>query len=344
MGRQNFTYDEWVWHVKNDPRYDWSRVVAFEHAPDYSWTYVSGDATRAYSNPGRVSYSGRGDRIIANRPKIDLFTRSMVYVPETSNLIVFDRVNALDPSYRKAWLLHTIGKPQVRGKVVKAQVPGHIEDFDGDVVMATWPGGISRPADPNDPGRLFVRTFLPRKHTIRRIGGVGYECWSMGANRPPYAGREGKTKYLQGRDGQKIFADVYDEKRNRGYDLANWRLEVSPSQPSRFDNFLHLIQICDTKTRKMPPAEMVESEGRHMVGIAAGGWVVMFGRKGEIGGGASYTAPKGKTEHLVVDLKRGAKYKVSGIAGGERELAASKEGTLRFATDKAATVRLALVE
>ena len=40
---------------------------------------------------------------------------------------------------------------------------------------------------------------------------------------------------------------------------------------------------------------------------------------------------KGRIEHLGVDLRREAKYNIPGAVGGEKVLAASKEGALRFA-------------
>jgi hypothetical protein len=335
MARSNFTADEYLWHVRNDPRYDWARITAFEHAADFRWSYVSGDATNAYNNPGCCRYVSSEAGILANRPKIDRFTRSLVYVPPAC-LIVFDRVNALDPSYRKAWLLQTIGKPQVSGRIVRAEVPGHVEDFDGDTLMTTWPNGVSKPADPKDPGRLIVKSFLPAEHTIRRIGGEGCEFWVDGANRPPAGGQARQLKYLPG----DVLADVYDEARQEGQNLANWRIEISPARESNFDQFLNLLWICDTGTDKLPPAGMVTAEGGRMVGLAVGGWVVLFGATGEVDGELSYQAPDGRNEHLLADLRRGAKYKVSGIAGGDRELAASAEGTLRFATEKTGVVRL----
>ena len=324
-GSTNFTYDEYLSRLDAKHRLEMGEILAFEHAPDHRWSYVCGDATDAYNNPKYCDVSR--DKTKKNKPKIDLFTRSMVYLPGPDNLLVFDRVNALDASYRKAWLLHSTGKPKINGKLVKAEVPGHVEDFDGDTVQVTWAGGIIPPPDPKDPGRLFVKTFLPRERVIRRIGGKDHEFWVAGKNRPILR-----------------YTGCVKPGTRHPIEAGNWRIEVSPTRPAKFNNFLHLIHICDTRTNKMPPAEMIAAKDEKMIGLVAGGWLVLFGKKGEVDGEVSYTAPKGKTEHLVVDLKREAKYKVSGIAGGERELTASKEGVLRFATDHEATVRLAPVE
>ena len=91
----------------------------------------------------------------------------------------------------------------------------------------------------------------------------------------------------------------------------------------------------------MPPAGMVAAGDNTMVGLHVGGWLVLFGRKGKVEGEVRYTAPDGKTEHLVVDLKREATYKTSGIADEEREMKTSKEGVLRFTTQRRSAVRLA---
>jgi len=315
IGQTCFTFDEYLRRKKElgplDSLFETGDITAFERGKAY--TYVQGDATMAYNNP-RFCYAYKGRK---NKPKIDLFTRSMAYLPGTNDLVVFDRVRSLDPAWRKAWLCHFQGKPEVNGRIVKAQVPGHIEDFDGDIVRVTWADGVLKPPDPTDPGRLFIRTFLPAEHYIRRIGGDGYQAWSNGKNRTG--------------DGHK----------NLKVDTGRWRVEVSPAKPARFDNFLHLIHICDTRTKQMPPAEVVAGKGDRMIGLFVGGWLVMFGKKGEVEGEVSYKAPKGKTEHLVVDLKRGARYTVSGLAGGAKEMTASPEGTLRFATDGGRVVKLA---
>jgi len=315
MGQTCFTFDEYL-RRKTEPNpigqlFETGDITAFEHADDYSYTYVCGNATAAYNSPGQL-HAAKGR---TNQPKIDLFTRSMAWLGNRY-LVVFDRVSALDASYRKAWLCHFQGEPKVSGKLLAAAVPGHIEDYDGDTVTATWADGVLTPPAPADPGRLLIRTLLPREHTIRRIGGAGYEFWSNGANRPPRSNCGG----LQ--------------------DMGRWRIEVSPARPARFDNFLHLLYPCDTRTDRMPASELVSAEGDKAVGLTVGGWLVMFGRTGEVAGELAYPAPAGKTEHLVADLPRGAKYRAEGIVAGPKELTVSREGTVRFATDAKGAVRL----
>jgi len=328
-GQTCFTFDEYLRRKTEESNiqaglFETGNITAFEHAPDYSYAYVLGDATMAYNNPKfcywyKNKKTGKSKK---NQPKIDLFTRSMVYLTGTDNLVIFDRVQSLDPSWRKAWLTHFQGKPEVvGGKLIKTEVPGHIEDFSGGTIRVTWGEGVLKPPDADDPGRLFIKTFLPKKHYIRRIGGDGYEAWWNGKNRTG--------------DGHKIQDKV---------DSGRWRIEVSPAEPRKFDNFLHLIHICDTKTKKMPPAEMIEVENRKMVGVLVGGWLVMFGRRGEIEGEVSYKAPKGRIEHLLVDLQRGRNYRVSGVASGEQVMIVSPEGTLRFVTLESGTVRLTPTE
>ncbi|MFO7899300.1 MAG: hypothetical protein R6V58_09590, partial [Planctomycetota bacterium] len=321
-GSTNFTYDEYLSRLDAKHRYEMGEILAFEHGPDLRWAYVCGDATDGYNNPKYSDVSRDGKR--KNKPKIDLFTRSMVYLPKAgNNLIVFDRVNALDAGYRKAWLLHSVGRPEINGELIRAKVRGHIEDFDGDTARITWAGGIIQPPDPKDPGRLFVRSFLPAERVIRRIGGKGHEFWVGGKNRPI-----------------RRYTGCIKAGTRHPIEVGNWRIEVSPARPAKFDNFLHLIHICDARTKTCPPAEMVVARGRRMIGLHVAGWLLMFGRKGELDGPVAYRAPAGRTEHLVVDLKRGANYKVGGIADEPQEMAVSDEGTLRFATDGAADVTL----
>jgi hypothetical protein len=305
--------------IKDDGEMHWETgaIIAFEHAPDFSYCYVCGDATQAYNNPKSV-YAALGRK---NKPKMDLFTRSMVFL-DKKYLVVFDRVNTLDRSYRKAWLLHSVSKPAVGGNILRSQVPGHIEEFDGDTVIITWQNEEIPIPDPRHPGRLIVKTYLPAKHYVRRVGGEGYEFWVLGKNRPPR--QWPRPKKVQGRKSP----------------VGSWRVEISPAEPAKFDNFLHLLYPCDITTEESPPAKMVASAHSKMIGLAVGRWFVMFGKKGEVHGEVTYSVPQEKIDHLVVDLKRRAKYAVSGIVGGKKEMIASDEGTLRFITEGIGTVRL----
>jgi hypothetical protein len=89
---------------------------------------------------------------------------------------------------------------------------------------------------------------------------------------------------------------------------------------------------------------MVTAQDGKMVGLRVGGWLVMFGAKGVVEGAVTYPSPAGTTEHLVVDLKRGTTYAVSGAAGGDRRRTASGEGTLRFTTRARGAVTLTPTE
>ena len=305
-----FTFREFLSRSHSKQHFETGNIVAFEHAPDFSYSYVCGDATDAYNNP-KYSYAVKGRK---NRPKITRFTRSLAFL-DRRYLVIFDRVDAVEPSYRKAWLLHSISKPEVRGNLISAEVPGHIEDFDGDEVVITYEGG--KLASPEKNGRLFIRTFLPEHHYIRRIGGKGYEFYSNGKNRPLCRQPPDYCKQETG----------------------NWRIEISPSKQAKSDVFLHLLYPCDSDTTEMPKAELIVSDDKKMVGISVGGWVVMFGKAGEVDGTVRYRS-LGKAKHLVVDLMRGVKYKVSGVEGGSKVIKASEEGCLHFTTAEPGIVTL----
>ncbi|MFO7898485.1 MAG: hypothetical protein R6V58_05435 [Planctomycetota bacterium] len=316
MGQNCFTFDEYL-RRKTEPNvtgelFEMGDIIAFDHADDFSYTYLCGDASMAYNNP-TFCYAYKGRK---NKPKIDRFTRSLAWLGNRY-LVMFDRVRALDPSYRKAWICHFQGEPKVNGKRTKAPVPGHIEEYDGDTVRATWSDGVCKPPDPGDPGRLFIRTFLPEERVIRRIGGKGYEFWAKGKNRPPTSKKGGRQ------------------------DMGRWRVEISPRRPARSDHFLHLLYPCDTRTKRCPDAGLVTADDKKMIGLSVGGWLVLFGADGPVKGAVAYEAPEGRTEHLVVDLPHGARYTLAGTATKEEaEMVVTEEGTLRYTTDRKGTVTL----
>ncbi|MCX7590843.1 MAG: heparinase II/III-family protein, partial [Kiritimatiellae bacterium] len=324
FGYRNFTQEEYNWHLVHEPHwYDMGNILAFECARNCEYVYVCGDATMAYNNPRHVSFEEKDGVIIANRPKVDLFTRSLVYIPP-SLLVVFDRVNALDPVWRKAWIVHSIGRPEVHGRLLRAEVPGHIEDFDSDLVTITYDpvAGLWPSPDTNAVGKVVIQVLLPLERVVTRIGGEGYQFWSNGKNWEPRS-------------------DVWKaDKRGRGQDAGGWRVEVSPVNPANFHNFLHVLRVSDDRKPSVPPARLVTSRGGKMAGVTADEWVIMFGAAGEVTDSFEFEVPSSGMKCLVTDLPPGKLYTVSGTYGGDREIVASSEGTLRFETASRGVIKV----
>ena len=104
--------------------YDIADLVAFEDTGPY--LYMAGDGTRAYSPK-----------------KVERFLRQIVYL-RPGTFVIFDRVRAADPAFKKTWLLQAMSVPSER--------PPHL------VVT-------------NGKGRLFVQTLLPRDILERVVAG-----------------------------------------------------------------------------------------------------------------------------------------------------------------------------
>ncbi len=119
-----------------------SAVKAFETNRDY--VYVAGDATRCYQH-------GRRDDL---PEKCSLATRQIVFLIP-NHFMIFDRIEATDPSYRKDWLLHTAHLPNISGRTVRAD--------HGD-------------------GRMLCRTLLPADAILTSVGGPGNEFRAAGRN------------------------------------------------------------------------------------------------------------------------------------------------------------------
>jgi len=74
-------------------------------------------------------------------------------------------VTTTDPRYTKRLLLHVTEEPEVRARPVRSPDVG-IDEFEGPGEAVVTDG----------PGRMFVRTVLPEKRIIRRIGGVAVKA------------------------------------------------------------------------------------------------------------------------------------------------------------------------
>ena len=116
------------------------------HTPDY--TYLKGDITEAYSE--KVSSVRRSFCFLNLQDKAS-----------PAALIVFDRVVASNPAFRKYWLLHSIEEPSVDGTQT--------------TLVRTQNG---------DSGKLVNTTLLPNEDNleIETVGGPGKEFWVFGTN------------------------------------------------------------------------------------------------------------------------------------------------------------------
>ena len=183
-----------------------AKVLAFRTEDIFS--YVASDATSVY------------------RKKCTEAVRQFIHIADDV-FVVYDRVGASDPSYRKQWLLHTQNEPKVEGSLVTADC---------------------------GKGRICCRTLLPSAYTIDKVGGPGREFWASGKNwelDPKFLTRASKRAQVCG----------------IGPYFGNWRIEVSPSAPSADDRFLHVLNATTSVGGKPVECRYVRSENEDGVFI-----------------------------------------------------------------------------
>lgn len=147
--------------VLRDPKngYRTGEVLAHGIGPDPKrpeFTLLKGDITAAYG------------------PKVKQAIRSFVFLDLKdaklpAAMVVFDRVVASDPAFKKYWLLHSMEEPKIDGATA--------------VVDRAGEGG---------GGRLHLSALLPEANNLAmgKVGGPGKEFWVFGTNWPndPSAG------------------------------------------------------------------------------------------------------------------------------------------------------------
>ena len=162
-----FSFEKYLYRKNHQHHFETGDIKAYEMTDRYS--YVYGDATAAYNNPN-FSYPG-------NKPKLDLCTREMVFL-DKKYLVVFDRVDALEPEYQKRWLLHSIGEPEINAPVIKAEEKGHIETYSAGLVRID-----------NEGGTLFCQTLFSKDYYVRKVGG----CATVTEAKPDQANKGDMT-------------------------------------------------------------------------------------------------------------------------------------------------------
>ena len=175
--------------------------------------------------------------------------------------MVYDRVGASDPAYVKPWLLHTQNKPEVEGRVMRAD---------------------------SREGRLFCEALLPKDAAIELVGGPGKEFWSNGKNWEIY------DKWLE-RERRTCAKD------GRGPYWGEWRAETHPGAPRAADRFLHVLTAADVRTPRGVQTRLVEEADRDGVTLVFPGkelhgkpvtleTTFLFNRTGAVGGEVRFEA------------------------------------------------------
>ena len=122
--------------TKNRQLGDIAELLAYEDQKSY--VYMAGDCTRAY-----------------NPAKLDFFTRQIVYL-RPGCFVIFDRVQAKNPAFKKTWLLQA---------------------------MKTPTGAAPNLVITNGQGRLFVQTLLPKEPVVKL--NFGDDLYSYGGQSFP---------------------------------------------------------------------------------------------------------------------------------------------------------------
>jgi len=204
------------------------RIVAFENNPNY--TYAAADITPGY-----------------NTRKAHEVTRQFLYLRgEREFFVVFDRVEATQPEFRRHFFLHVPTQPRVEGH------------------LSTW---LSLPEGDGDDevlsqgrSRMFMQTLLPENAEIVARGGAGQEAWghplektaqynhtSAGRLKPPF---------------------------------CPWRIEVADPSAGARTFFLHIFEITDESAQKPAGVRLVLPAGVDI----GGKWQVRFNPDGPLGG------------------------------------------------------------
>src|SRR6185369_13210433 len=175
-------------------------------------------------------------------------SREVAYTPTNNVLVVFDRVRTTDPSLKKVWLLHGVGKPSVSA-IERGRDVGHGGTGYANAATFTYEDG---------GGQLRVHSLLPREREVIARGGPGWEfwtpgdefggAWGSGKNWPldPAAGGPLPTDPYLRKMWKTFWGDDFEKllpSNTRAVVPATWRVEVSPAKPAREDFFLHVLEI-----------------------------------------------------------------------------------------------------
>ena len=321
--------------------WDLGAMRVIDYVPG-QYHYALGDATNAFA-----------------RGKVRTFTRELLYVPGSNLLFVFDRVISVDPSFRKAWLLHGVNPPAVDQD--SAANPG-TKNFPQAKTFRFVDGG----------GELLVHSLLPSERVVTRRGGIGSEfytpgndsggTWGSGQNWPleEAAGsslpEDPKLRHMWKLFWGEDFNRILPSNR-KNVIPGSWRIEVSPAKASHEDFFLHVLEIGDADRTGKARVELLD--GISVKGAAfEGGPLVLFNSTGSALDTAEVSLPEITSDSLLLTgLRPHATYEVNlgglnvsssstavlpGVSAGTLRVRANPNGVTKIQSRELGGLRLRL--
>jgi heparin/heparan-sulfate lyase len=128
-------------------------------------------------------------------------------------------------------------------------------------------------------GKLIIESLLPKEVSVTKVGGPGREFWIESAQRN------------------------YPTTKGGAAEPGAWRIEVSPSAPSRNDVFLHVMTVMDEQVSLETSARLTSS--KDMIGASLQDFVVFFSRDGQLLEAAELPSDGPNKAALIFDLMPG---------------------------------------
>ena len=289
--------DQWRDNLGQGLHLEGGKLMAFDRSrPEYS--YLAADLTRAYNNNRHDEMGEDG--------KVSEVVRQLLYLRDSDQLVVYDKVRTSDPTYTPKWLLHTINKPQLDATRVLVGAPdnGILESREKQLLVA------------NGIGRLRVDTLYPENSLIRLVGGPDYQF---------YVEQDGDDSTLDGRNM------VQGVDRRPWFDESRWRVEIQPGTKSRENHFL-IVMTPSLEQFRASAAEVLQTSGTACHGSRIGTNLVLFPEAPESG---SLSLNRVASDHVLY---------LAGIAPRARIRLGSGVGEQVYEASPAGIVRIPLRE
>lgn len=244
------------------PSFDQAKMIGLDYCcenDEYRWSYLSGDLTNAY------------DKETAEEVTRYMFSVMTGDKEHPMAFFVYDRITAVDPTYKKAFLIHMQSEPRIEGNTA--------------VITNTTRG---------NNGKLTVQSLLTDV-TYEAIGGEGREFVANGINYPVDA------------RAHELAARSLDENSDIVLEAGWGRIEISPKKAEKTDRLLTVMYVSDAdKAEETVKAKVIESE--NAVGAVIFGKTVIFPKNTKtVRTGLSFTVEENKgNEYFAAGLEKGS--------------------------------------